>query len=79
VYVNIIYIRDNLMAGMKNMKNFSYDGRIESQLETRSTAQLQEQVKKEIEGFKDRPLASGISGFKELPHTILGNPYEPTP
>ena len=63
---------------MKNMKNFSYDGKIDSRLETRSTAQLQEQVEREIASFQDRPLASGISGFKEMPHTILGKPYDPT-
>lgn len=61
------------------MKDFTYSKPdVDSQLVVKSTAELQEQVAKEIESMKDRPLGSGLSGFVQLPHTILGKPYGST-
>lgn len=59
------------------MKDFTYNpSQIETSLKTKSTAELQEAVQREIEQFKDKPIGSGLSGFVQLPHTILGKPYE---
>jgi hypothetical protein len=59
------------------MKNFTYSPvDMDSKLVVKSTAELQEQVQKEIESLADKPLGSGLSGFVQLPHTILGKPYE---
>lgn len=52
---------------------------IDSVLSTRSTAELEEQIKKELEAEKIKaslPPSGQYNWLKECNHTILGLPYE---